>query len=749
MERINLREYLLKERNSMKKLKVELENCYGIKKLEHEFDFSKCKTFVIYAPNGVMKTSFAKTINDIANSKKPCDQIDETLKSVHNFFIDDLNNQIKPEEICVIEHYNEKVFDTSEDKILTLLADEKTKKEYLAIFNEIESLKKSTISGLKKISGSSNYELEISEAFSYQDKKNIFEIFEVILNDIATSKDSFEFKYNDVFDKGGKVKKFLAENFALLKEYIEKYNDLISKSTFFAKDADHIFGTTEAKILGESLEGDEYFTAGHKLVLKSHGDVSAKSKLSEIINEEIEKVFNDNDLKDIFKKIDNSLDANKELQAFKKVIEKDNSILLRLNDYDVFKREVWFSFLKQIETGIKSLVELYNQKKVDLEKIIQKAKDSQSQWESAIKEFENRFVNNPFTLEIKNKADAVLNENTPAIDFKFQGKNIDRNNLIENILSQGERRAFYILNVIFEIKSRQLQNKKTLFIIDDIADSFDYKNKYAIVEYLNDLSKEDNFCSIILTHNFDFFRTLQSRILQNNKWKYSFVAEKLKDEIKLIEAGSINVTDPFISWKKGVNNNEKHLIACIPFVRNLVDFKDGENKDYLLLTNALHDKNEDTDQNIKATDNICISDLETVFSGVLSNISFQFSDKTKKIVDVIDSLIVEIKNQTNSDSIVLEDKIILAIGIRLKAEKYMWSQVLDKTVISGSQTGKLFQRYKDDFKQDQIHNETIKILESVNIMTPENIHLNSFMYEPILDMGIDELKSLYEKVCKL
>ena len=406
--------------------------------------------------------------------------------------------------------------------------------------------------------------------------------------------------------------------------------------------------------------------------------------------------------------------------------------------------------MKQINTPDEIIsVDINDNIKQAVEKIIQKAKDSQSQWENAIKEFENRFINNPFTLEIKNKADAVLNENTPAIDFKFQGKNIDRNNLIENILSQGERRAFYILNVIFEIKSRQLQNKKTLFIIDDIADSFDYKNKYAIVEYLNDLSKEDNFCSIILTHNFDFFRTLQSRILQNNKWKYSFVAERLKDEIKLIEAGSRNVTDPFISWKKGVNNNEKHLIACIPFVRNLVDFKDGENKDYLLLTNALHDKNEDTDQNIKATDNICISDLETVFSGVLSNISFQFSDKTKKIVDVIDSLIVEIKNQTNSDSIVLEDKIILAIGIRLKAEKYMWSQVLDKTVISGSQTGKLFQRYKDDFKQDQIHNETIKILESVNIMTPENIHLNSFMYEPILDMGIDELKSLYEKVCKL
>lgn len=678
--------------------------------------------------------------------KRPYDQIDEKLTPVYKFYIDDSNDQVKSEEICVIEPYNKKAFD-SEDKILTLLADEKTKNEYLAIFNEIGALKKSNISGLKKISGSSNYEFEIIEAFSNFDKKNIFEIFEAILKDIKASKDLFEFKYNDVFDKAGKVKKFLEDNFKLLEQYIEKYNGLISKSDFFAKDADHVFGTTEAKTLGKSLEGDEYFAAGHKLVLKSHGDIFSKNKLSEIIDKEIANVFNDKDLKDIFDKIDKLLDANKELQAFKKVIEKDNSILLRLRDYDAFRREVWFSFLKQIETGISSLVELYNQKKIDLERIIQKAKSGQSQWENAIEEFNNRFVNNPLSLEIKNKADAILNENTPSINFKFQGKDIERNNLIENILSQGEKRAFYILNVIFEIKSRKLQNKKTLFIIDDIADSFDYKNKYAIVEYLNDLSKEDNFFSIILTHNFDFFRTLQSRVLQANKWEYSFVAEKFKDEIKLIKAGSRNVTAPFDSWKRGVNNNEKHLIACIPFVRNLIEFKDGKNAEYKLLSHTLHRKPQDG--NIKATIDINISDLQSSFLSVLSGVAFAFGDMNKRIVDVINEQITAIENEENPDSIVLEDKIILAIGIRLKAEEYMWSKVSDKTVISGSQTGRLFQRYKDEFHQDKSHIDAIKTLESVNIMTPENIHLNSFMYEPILDMGIDELKELHKKVSKL
>ena len=40
----------------------------------------------------------------------------------------------------------------------------------------------------------------------------------------------------------------------------------------------------------------------------------------------------------------------------------------------------------------------------------------------------------------------------------------------------------------------------------------------------------------------------------------------------------------------------------------------------------------------------------------------------------------------------------------------------------------------------------IKLLDQVNLMTPENIHLNSFMYEPILDMSNHHLKSLYTQI---
>jgi len=42
-----------------------------------------------------------------------------------------------------------------------------------------------------------------------------------------------------------------------------------------------------------------------------------------------------------------------------------------------------------------------------------------------------------------------------------------------------------------------------------------------------------------------------------------------------------------------------------------------------------------------------------------------------------------------------------------------------------------------------------KILEQVNIMTPKNIHVNAFMYEPIIDLSDWHLKKLFEDVKEL
>lgn len=41
----------------------------------------------------------------------------------------------------------------------------------------------------------------------------------------------------------------------------------------------------------------------------------------------------------------------------------------------------------------------------------------------------------------------------------------------------------------------------------------------------------------------------------------------------------------------------------------------------------------------------------------------------------------------------------------------------------------------------------IDLIEEVNMMTPEGIHLNSFMYEPVIDMSAEHLVKLYNR-CK-
>ena len=66
--------------------------------------------------------------------------------------------------------------------------------------------------------------------------------------------------------------------------------------------------------------------------------------------------------------------------------------------------------------------------------------------------------------------------------------------------------------------------------------------------------------------------------------------------------------------------------------------------------------------------------------------------------------------------------------------------------ITSNQTIPLIKEFKTNFQNDI---ESVKILEEVNLMTPKNIYLNSFMYEPIIDLSSYRLKTLYKKVCNL
>jgi hypothetical protein len=302
-------------------------------------------------------------------------------------------------------------------------------------------------------------------------------------------------------------------------------------------------------------------------------------------------------------------------------------------------------------------------------------------------------------------------------------------------LSTGESKAFYILNIIFEVERKRKLGQETVFIIDDIADSFDYKNKYAIIEYLEEISKDNNFYQIILTHNFDFFRTIESRYVG---YSHCYMAYKSKDKVVLEKAKGIE--NPFVrDWKIRFFTDAKIRIACIPFMRNIIEYTKGDgDKDYIKLTSLLHWKTD--------TDSITDGNLAEIYNRLFGGTNMPQS-QTVKVIDIINA---EMKKcLTAPEGVNFENKIVLSIAIRLIVEKFMIAKINDTnttSAIPSKQMRKLSDMYRNKFPNET---NNMEIINRVNLMTPENIHLNAFMYEPILDMSDDHLKKLCSDVCQL
>jgi hypothetical protein len=139
------------------------------------------------------------------------------------------------------------------------------------------------------------------------------------------------------------------------------------------------------------------------------------------------------------------------------------------------------------------------------------------------------------------------------------------------------------------------------------------------------------------------------------------------------------------------------------------------------------------------------SDLNKIYGDICGS-ARKSSNGVKPVVDIIKA---EAESCLKSGSDSLESKIVLAIAIRLAAESFMVNKINDPKFaagIKGHQTEVLVTKFKGLFPKEA---KTIEVLDRVQLMTPENIHLNSFMYEPIVDMAGDHLRKLYTHVLAL
>ena len=258
------------------------------------------------------------------------------------------------------------------------------------------------------------------------------------------------------------------------------------------------------------------------------------------------------------------------------------------------------------------------------------------------------------------------------------------------------------------------------------------------MQYLEDISEINGFSQLILTHNFDFFRTLASNFVHRER---CLMANRTVGGIKLSQAEGIK--NYFIGkWKKNILNSDFILCATVPFTRNLIEYTKGEkDPDYLKLTSLLHWK-ENTAQ-------ITIGEYYEIYNRIFG--TTYPTHNTNSFKELLFTKANEIKDRDNHDGLNLEDKVLLSIVIRMKSEIFLieemrkiknddayWCQ-------SMNQFGALIKAYVSELPSSN----AIKSLEKVSITVSSNIHLNSFMYEPILDLTIEHLISLYTEIVGL
>lgn len=724
----------------MDKIEINWENCFGIGKLTHEFNFEalSSNTFMIYAPNGTMKTSFARVFDLVAKSNPndmPCDRV--YPHKLPKFEIQSDGSPISPENILVV-NAEDNGFDAAH-KISRFLASQELKEKYDVIYFELEERKREFIKKLKAVSQSTDCEEEIVSTFADQSKDTFFEVLLDNSKDLSDTTIKYNFKYNDIFDKKDNVKKFLDKNQSLLNQYVTDYTTLLSKSKFF-KQSDNPFGTAQANEIIKSIEDNSFFEAGHKFVLEDGTEITDATVLKQIVQEELNKILTNSKLVQAFEKFDKAIGANAELRVFKRAVEKDNTLLVELSNYNGFQKKVWKNYLSEIKTESLDLAKHYEDKKVELEKIIAEAKKEISLWIKIIKTFNDRFYV-PFEVVLVNQQDILLKQETANLEFDYIEKNESpirqkKENLLK-ILSKGEQRAFFILQFLFEIESRKNSSEKHLIVFDDIADSFDYKNKFAIIEYIRDLHLSDDFRLIILTHNFDFYRTIASRM--NLPRPVVYMASKSENKEITLHQGQYRneIFGYFVdNYKK-----PRFFISLIPFVRNIIEYTESMDcPDYMTLTKSMHLKIDSASLTVQGIFDIFQSRLVK-----LTGKSIDFGHEN--LIGFIHNTAEEVFNEHNLNEINLENKITLAIAIRLKAEEYLISKLpeVDLTTITSHQTNHLFQSYKTKYPESA----AISVLDQVNLMTPENIHINAFMFEPLIDMSVNHLKDLFKKTKEL
>lgn len=732
---------------------MHLENCHGIGRLDHTFRFPDGKPHMaIYASNGTMKSSLAKTLEAVARddpNRPPRDDIYPERKAVYNILDKDGRN-VDPRSILVIRSYESAP--TTEDMSTGILVNPMLRGRHRGAVADIAKAETELLARLSDRSGVKQGEIVdlMLADFGASDKPR--EAFYRILEDGLAGRpqdDLADTKYQVLFN-AGTDKIWGNPNFVRsLDTYIEKYDMLVEKSPYLDKKFNH----TGANSVKKTLDDTGFFQAEHVVGMRPDGGVPVlkdSGGLQDAINDDMERI--EEGLRDEWAGMDKILTRNKDTRSLRAYLTDNKDLIPRLGDTAGLKRDLWKSYIAQEDGAARRVIDTRRAKEAEIGEIIAAAEGEQSTWEEIIGQFHRRF-DVPFRMHVDNKARAVVGLEAPRLVFTHHespngpGRPVERDQL-DKALSAGEKKAFFTLNTLFMIQKKIDEGRPALIVLDDIVDSFDYKNKYAVVEYLKELSDNDALRLLILTHNFDFFRTMESRGVVS--YGGCRLVERDEDRTITIRRAE-NMRNPLTGITKNLCDHAK-IAAAIPFARNIVEYTRGKGDPaYAALSDMLHWRAGETDK-------IRIAELDRILRKTFDKgIGEDICRHDRMVWEVVDGEADRIASSGADPD--LYGKVALSIAIRMRAERFIGEELAKrdwKPPGEHPKTHRLIADYKsrctpaaNDSGRTEFFTAASRTLDRVALMTPEVIHLNSFMYEPILDMSGRHLAELYRAVREL
>lgn len=745
-------------------LKGKFANCYGIRKLDSlEIDFSKCNKALIYASNGSMKSSLAKVFEDLSNNSRPFDRVfkDHVTTYSITYGLDVYSyDSSQPEEnkeatnIYVIKPFADHL-EFSRESVTTLLADKTTRERYDAVVSKFKDVVEKVVSQLNATSKLAKNEIErtLIADLEAPETSEWIDIFEK-LGDPLLKPMAVPFwegcEYATLFSQKA-IELYKNKDFkTAVGEYTKKLNEVLESNPVLSKT----FTDYNAEQLVKGFKSNDLFSAKHTIHLKDGITIiRTADEWKAAVDKQLALICGDPKLGPSFKKIQSLVGKNSDVRKVRETLLAHREIIPYLNDVDALKKQYWLFAIKKLDPSFDAVYQEVNQYTAEIKGLYQEASKQSDKWVKVVDEFNRRFKV-PFKILIKNKASLLLKDDEPHIAFEYSSCGEEKVCLncddLLNFLSTGEKRALYLLQILFDIErikdSAKRDGRRYLIVADDIADSFDYKNKYAIIEYLNDIANYESFDLLVLTHNFDFFRTVALR-LNVNRLNCLFGSRREDGEISISKFEYFKdffkkaLIAKIKSGKIDNDEKKKYLIASIPFYRNLSEYVLKEKEQNALIC-YLHLKKDPVD-----TRRAKLSDLWNCVKPFLGDEDWSGDDEL-----YIDCLkrIANHCAKCDDDDIQLDSKLILSIAVRLSAEVFLEKKAIDNGLECRESDYNQTRDWSNFAKNNKLlEDKEINLIDEVNLITPENIHLNAFMYEPLIDVSAWKLKELYKDISKL